>query len=173
MSEQQINPRHAETRKVLRVVGPVVAGVGLIFTVIGVGSFFAAFGGGGMPRYFWCAFVGLPLLAVGLMITKVAYLGAVTRYLAGEVAPVGKDVVNYLGRETRPGVRDFASAVAEGLAGERPADTCPKCGTANDEGSRFCKSCGESLPDAVACPACGRTNDPDAKFCNHCGQAVA
>lgn len=41
--EDKLNPGHSSTRAVLRVVGPVLAGVGLLFTVAGVASFFTAF----------------------------------------------------------------------------------------------------------------------------------
>ena len=43
----------------------LIAAVGLIFLIIGMASFFSAFGGGGPPRLFWCCFVGMPLLFVG------------------------------------------------------------------------------------------------------------
>jgi len=91
----EIDPQHSDTRDFLRVLGPLVAGVGLIFTIIGIGNFFASFysfgpGSFGLPRYFWCAFIGLPLLAVGGSICKFAFMGAVTRYIADEVAPVAK-----------------------------------------------------------------------------------
>ena len=70
-------PQHREARSVLRVIGPVIALAGLVLTIIGIGSFFSSFGSfGGSPRYFWCAFLGLPLLAVGSGITKLA----VTQY---------------------------------------------------------------------------------------------
>ncbi|MGD0383318.1 MAG: hypothetical protein ABSA77_07360, partial [Thermoguttaceae bacterium] len=62
---QDIDPQHSDIRDLLRVIGPLVAGVGLIFTIIGIGSFFSSFGSFEPPRYFWCAFIGLPLLAVG------------------------------------------------------------------------------------------------------------
>ncbi len=98
---QEIDPQHSDIRDLLRVVGPLVVGVGLIFTIIGVTSFFSAFSGGGFPSQFWCAFVGLPLMALGTAICKFAYIGAVTRYIAAEVAPVGKDAVNYMADGTK------------------------------------------------------------------------
>ena len=118
---QQIDPRHSEMRDILRVVGPVVVIAGLIFTAIGLGSFFSSFGSFQPPRYFWCAFVGLPLIALGGAICKFAFLGAVTRYMANEVAPVGKDVVNYMAEGTKGAVRDVAAAVGEGLRAGAPS----------------------------------------------------
>ena len=44
--------------------------------------------------------------------------------------------------------------------------TCASCGTANEEGRKFCKECGGPL--AVACPSCGAPNTPDSKFCGEC-----
>ncbi|MGD0655808.1 MAG: hypothetical protein ABSA16_15830 [Thermoguttaceae bacterium] len=124
----EIDPQHSDTRDFLRVLGPLVAGVGLIFTIIGIGNFFASFysfgpGSFGLPRYFWCAFIGLPLLAVGGSICKFAFMGAVTRYIADEVAPVGKDVVNYMVDGTKDSIRDVAAAVSEGI-GEGVQNSC-------------------------------------------------
>ena len=112
---KQIDPRHTEIRDTLRVVGPAVVIVGLIFTAIGIGSFFSAFGTFEPPRYFWCVFVGFPLMALGIAICMFAFMGAVTRYMADEAAPVGKDVVNYMAEGTKDAVRDVAAAVGEGL----------------------------------------------------------
>lgn len=47
--------------------------------------------------------------------TKLGFLGTVARYVAGETAPVAKDVVNYMGEKTQPGVKSFTKAVAKGI----------------------------------------------------------
>ncbi|HAK97261.1 MAG TPA: hypothetical protein DCM87_20300 [Planctomycetes bacterium] len=169
--------RHLETRALLRVIGPVVAITGLAFTIAGVGSFFSAFGGGGPPRYFWCVFVGLPLLAIGIGITKFAFLGAVTRYIAGEAAPVAKDTFNYVAEGTQEGVRHVAQAIGEGIAaagGGRPAAVrrCGACSEDNDLDARFCKSCGAPLAAGKVCPSCSAENDADARFCDRCGRGL-
>jgi len=175
---QQIDPSHKDRRAILRVVGPVVLGIGLLFAVVGIGSFFASFGSFGSPRYFWCAFVGLPLAAVGMAICKFAFMGAVTRYMANEVSPVGKDVVNYMADGTKDAVRDVAAAIGEGLSSshdDRKVEVvrCHKCNENNDASANFCNRCGAALSKSVACPKCGELNDPDARFCDHCGQGVA
>jgi hypothetical protein len=116
MNENQLkSPHHESTRKALRLWGPIVAGIGLIFTIIGLASFFSSFGQFESPRYFWCAFVGLPLIAVGLAMCKYGYLGSIVRYMAGETAPVAKDAVNYMGEGVQPGVKAVAKAVTEGV----------------------------------------------------------
>jgi hypothetical protein len=143
--------------------------VGLLFLAVGVGSFFTALGGFGSPRYFWCAFVGMPLIFVGTVMCSFAFLGAVSRYQAGEVAPVAKDAFNYMASGTQSGVRKMATAVGSGLADGIKGGTtaCPHCGHANDQDARFCDECGTPL--SKSCSSCGRPNDGDARFCDSCG----
>ncbi len=174
---QQIDPGHADIRNTLRVVGTAVVIVGLVLTAIGMGSFFSSFGSFEQPRYFWCAFAGLPLLGLGAAICKFAFLGAVNRYLANEVAPVGKDVVNYLAEGSKGAVRDVATAIGEGLRAAAPAPEmrlvhCHKCNVDNEAPANFCKGCGASLAKTKACPGCQELNDPDARFCANCGTAM-
>lgn len=168
------DPMHTGIRGALRIIGPAMALAGLIFTIVGFGSFFSAFGSFETPRYFWCAFVGLPLLAIGFGITRFAYLGAVTRYMANEVAPVGKDVVNYIAEGTKGAVRDMAAAVGEGFHAGAPARLlrCHKCHADNELPANFCKACGAPLGKTKSCPGCREMNDPDARFCDRCGMAM-
>ena len=42
MEEEKIDPGHGGIRDVLRVVGPIVAVIGLIFGIVGIASFFSA-----------------------------------------------------------------------------------------------------------------------------------
>jgi hypothetical protein len=143
--ESKIDPKHPTTRGVLRVLGPAVAGVGLVLVVVGVGSFFSAVGSFGPPRYFWCVFLGIPLLFVGTAMCMFGFLGALARYVSGEAAPVQKDTFNYLAGGTREGVRAIASAVGEGLAAGKAAVTCHRCGHGNAAGGSFCSKCGSAL----------------------------
>lgn len=173
-----MDPEHDQIRDLLRVVGPGVVLVGLIFSAIGIGSFFSSFGTFQPPRYFWCAFVGFPLLALGGAICKFAFVGAVTRYIADEVAPVGKDVVNYMADGTQDAVRTIAAAVGEGLhsgatSPEVHVVRCHKCNADNEASANFCKACGAPLAKSMPCPGCGELNDPDARFCDNCGKAMA
>ena len=178
---QEIDPQHSDIRDLLRVVGPLMVGVGLIFTIIAMVSFFSAFSGGGLPSQFWCAFVGLPLMGIGAGVCKFAYIGAVTRYIVDEVAPVGKDVVNYMADGTKDSVRDMAAAVSEGLsasvqnhsrAGQGEAILCPKCDHVNNAKASFCKNCGAALSQAKSCAYCGKANASDARFCDHWGKPM-
>ena len=117
------SPKHKPVRSFLRVAGPLTAVAGLILIAVAFISFFRAMGGDGSPKYFWCAFLGMPLLFVGIVMCKLGYLGAVARYIAAETAPVGADTVNYMAQETQEGVKTVARAISEGIQeGQRPKD---------------------------------------------------
>lgn len=173
MNELQ-SPTHNEVRKYLRILGPALALLGMVFTVAGMVSFFSAFNYGGPPRFFWCAFIGLPLIAIGVGISKFAYLGSITRYVAGESAPVAKDTFNYMVDGTKDSIRETFSAIGEGLRDVREMKSlpCQKCGTKNDSSANFCSQCGETIPKTRCCPHCGDSNPQSASFCDCCGAKV-
>lgn len=49
---------------------------------------------------------------------------------------------------------------------------CPKCGTENPEGVKFCGRCGTRLQSVLVCPRCNYSNPPDVLFCHECGLAL-
>ncbi|MBN1977127.1 MAG: zinc ribbon domain-containing protein, partial [Anaerolineae bacterium] len=51
---------------------------------------------------------------------------------------------------------------------------CPKCGTANRRGSRFCNECGELLPmhTGLRCPMCGAMNPVQNAYCDQCNARI-
>jgi len=110
-----LSPHHTTVRTVLRVGGPAIALVGLVLIIVGIGSFFASFGSFEPPRYFWCAFAGMPLLMVGVVMCKFGYLGTITRYWAAETAPVAKDTFNYVAEGAQPGLRAIGKSITEGM----------------------------------------------------------
>jgi hypothetical protein len=117
------SPQHDAIRRFLRIVGPLTALTGLTFVIIGVASFFSAFGTFEMPRYFWCCFVGVPLLGVGLIMTKFGYIGSIYRYFAAETAPVATDAFNEISEGAQPGMRTAARSITEGVVeGMKPKD---------------------------------------------------
>jgi hypothetical protein len=170
-----IDPRQREIRTVLRALGPATVIVGAGFVAVGMISFFSAFGSMEPPRFFWCAFVGGPLVVIGMSISKFAYLGAAVRFLAGETAPVAKDMSNYMVEGTRGSIRDFAAAVGEGLSAAHvnSANQCDKCGAKNDPNAHFCDQCGSPLSKSTHCPKCHEPVGIHAKFCDNCGTALA
>ena len=168
--QREIDPTHRAKREQVRSLGVFLCVVGGVLTAIGLGSFFTSFGSFGPPRYFWCAFVGLPMLGFGFRMLRVGYLGTIARFVASETAPVAKDTFNYLADGTREGV----AAIRKGLAGEAADGAtvrCAACAAENDPDARFCKACGASL-ELPVCGGCGERNDADARFCDHCGAAL-
>src|SRR5215204_4126729 len=105
MSKLQ-NPKHNRARSILRKLGMLIAGIGAIFMIIGMASFFTAFSaGGGPPKLFWCCFVGMPLLFVGGVMCMFGFMGAVVRYTAAEHIPVATDAMSDLADGTQESVK--------------------------------------------------------------------
>jgi hypothetical protein len=131
MNEDRLkSPQHSNIGAILRVAGPVVAIVGLVFTIVGFGSLFASAGSFEPPRYFWCGFVGLPLIFVGGTMCMLGFLGAFQRFVANESLPVANDVFNEMGEAVRPGIKAMAKAVAEGVI-EAQKEQPPKPGSSD------------------------------------------
>ena len=97
-TNREIDPHHQRTQGALRLFGPALVVIGVILMAIGLISFFSSFGTFQPPRFFWAAMIGLPLIAIGLGITRLGYLGADFRYFSGEVSPVATDTFNTDGR---------------------------------------------------------------------------
>jgi hypothetical protein len=109
------SPHHDTIRAMLRVAGPLLMLAGAGFMATALVSFFSAFGSFEPPRYFWCFFVGIPLLGIGGLLSKLGYMGAISRYIAGELAPVAKDGFNDVAAGVGPGIRSVSRAAAEGF----------------------------------------------------------
>jgi len=174
-----IDSRHGKIRGLLRLSGLLVAVLGVVLTAIGLISFFSSFGTFQPPRYFWAAIVGLPLIGVGLGLSRLGYLGEIFRYVSGEVTPVARDTFNTMAEGTRPGVETMAQAVGHGLTSAMSGDrgpepgtiACGRCDASNSAGARFCDQCGAAL-ESQTCPGCGASLAPTARFCNQCGKPV-
>ncbi|MGE5560422.1 MAG: zinc ribbon domain-containing protein [Chloroflexota bacterium] len=172
-----IDPNHDGKRQSLRSLGMVLTAVGGLMLAIGMIDFFSAFGSFRPPQLFWCAFVGMPLLGLGARLLKFGYMGAATRYVAGEIAPVAKDTIKYMGEQTEDTIADIARAVItgadpQGRAVDPGVAHCAACGADNPPDARFCSTCGADLNQSRRCPKCGEANAPDAKFCHHCGRPL-
>ena len=131
--------KHERTKRILKIVGPIVAAAGLILAVVGFVSFFSSFGGDGMPSLFWCAFVGMPVFVIGLGITFTAFRREIATYQKNESAPV----INEFAEDC--GEKNDADAKFCKNCGAALRKVCPDCGEQNDADAKFCKSCGKSL----------------------------
>ena len=178
MEEEKINPGHRGMRDALRVIGPIIAAVGLILAIVGVVSLVRT----GSLNYGFFVMGGMPLLFVVLVLSSMGYMGKIARYQAWEIAPVGKDTFNYMADGTKDGVKTLATAIGSGLGagigagaaaaggGQQTKIRCHKCNALLEEDSKFCNECGAPLSKSKPCPKCNELNDGDAKFCDNCGQ---
>lgn len=210
MEERKIDAKHGGIRTFLRIAGPVALICGVLLTVHGFTGFLSSgrtpTSGGTFrlpesfgpfeeqvrhgleqnlhpkARSFGCIVGGFFLSGLGLMMTAWGFMGAVLRYQAAEVVPVGKDAFNYVAHGTRDGVKTVAGAIgaglSEGMRGAQPAQPqqvlrCHKCNADNNADAKFCSQCGAALAKTKPCPGCGELNDPDARFCDSCGHHFA
>lgn len=156
---------HENTKKILKIAGGILLGIGAIFAIIGFIDFFTAIGeGGGMPQKFWCLFLGIPLCGVGGMLLSLGFKREIVRYSKNEVMPL----INEASEEMKPAFQNVADAIRQGTDGK--INVCRTCGTANDAEAKFCKSCGKPL--TITCPMCGEANTRDSNYCDNCGEKL-
>jgi Double zinc ribbon len=133
----------------LRAVGTIVVVLGVALTVIGSISLFASWGTIGGSRYYWAAFLGLPLIAIGSAITQPEILGVHDVSLSREVNSVAID----------PRTQNEAAV------------TCAHCEAANVSTANFCNQCG-TLLKVRTCVGCGAKVTWNARFCTRCDKSL-
>lgn len=177
--DKPIDPGHKPVRRVLRIVGPILLAIGILFIIVALVDFFSVMASHSMGRHptkFWGFFVGMPLMFIGVVMTQWGYMGRIARYFSQEITPVGTDTFNYAARHARDGVRDLAGAIGDGLRGATGTGQvrirCHKCNHENDADAKFCSACGSAISKSIDCPDCRELNDPDARFCDNCGRAL-
>jgi hypothetical protein len=178
-----IDPGHNQTRALLRLAGPLLMVVGGLLAIVGAVDFFSAFGSMRPPTLVWCLFVGLPLLSLGFAVARAGFAGKVARYYSQEYTPVATDTFKYAAREAKDGIRDVASAIAEGLAlpneveltesSQAPGD--PEAGSRSapevGRGRSAITRPGEAVR-LIRCHRCNHDNAAQARFCSACGVAL-
>ena len=146
------NPGHADqarTRTILRVIG---------FTMLVAGLVIGAKAGYGLLQEMTSPInVDDPsgaatiltlggagfLVVFGLAFLNAGFLGATSRYAAGETMPVMKDSAAYLTDAHSHGSPGAGRDVEEGRHAAGPF--CTRCGVRNDEDARFCDACGHAI----------------------------
>jgi hypothetical protein len=162
----ECDPRQTHSHTILCLFGPLVMGLGVVMSVLGMFSFFSSLRTFEPPTYLWGVMVGLPLLGVGASLAKFGRDTEILRELAEEVAPVANDAFNTTEGVTRKGVPILAQTMDRGLAPSRNGDSlsesammlCNRCHAANSVDARFCNQCGTSLRN-LTCPGCGAIID--------------
>lgn len=154
-----------ETKKMkkrFRKIGKILLTFGIIFSVTGLISFFIAMSSFGSPTLFFLCFIGFPMIAVGITLLRMGYIGEMARYTSSEVSPVAKDTINY--------ILDGTSESINNVVHKEGKVQCPNCHEMNDKDAKFCDNCGKGLK--TICRYCGIENDGDAKYCKSCGKSL-
>jgi hypothetical protein len=128
------------TRNVFRVAGVVILLASLWFLVTGFRDLMTA---DEEPTRFWMLFVGIFGLAVAGWCLQAGFLGAASRYVAGETMPVVKDSAAYV--SDGEGMLGVGRTVDDAQPTATTGPFCSTCGTRNDADASFCDSCGAAL----------------------------
>ncbi|GAB4009745.1 zinc ribbon domain-containing protein [Nocardioides ultimimeridianus] len=121
----------AGVRTTFRIVGPILAVVGIVVCISGFVSF-TKYDGDTAPLRQMAMFMGgFVVFALGMGMARAGFMGVGARYAVGELAPVAKDGLGYL-----TGGQGATTATGP---------FCRACGTRNDDSAKFCDSCGASL----------------------------
>jgi hypothetical protein len=139
--------RQQSARTAFRVAGVVLLFVALGFLANGLADFFSSADTLDGPHKFWMIFVGILLLGPAGWCLQAGFMGAASRYVAGETMPVVKDSASYL-------------TDGQGFLGVGRTDSTPATPPTDGEGGPFCSHCGVR-------------NDENARFCDGCGVALA
>lgn len=172
MNSYNLNEQ-SKARGVLKILGPIILGSGVVLLIVAMVDFFAAFNGSGMPTLFFLGFIGIPLIGIGGAMTQFAYMGKIARYSASQMAPVAKDMTNYMLDGTKNNISGMiASAASEIKNTANPIPSkCQACGETVNSSAVFCDHCGRPL--FKVCPECNTKNAPDAHYCQKCGKTMA
>lgn len=116
--------------------------------------------------------------------TSMGVIGDVGRYAQFQAADALRDAAQNPGGGAGTGAglgagfaigNAMAGAMTDAFKPSKGGETglsCPKCGSANASGAKFCIDCGEKLGVAtqtVPCVKCSAPLQSGAKFCNECG----
>ena len=133
----------------LRAIGIALILGGIVLTIIGFSSF-SSFGFEDEgPDLFFCTFIGMPCIPVGIFLT----------------------VITFQDRMHERAIERSAKMIAT-LAPTNPAIKAPKicpCGQICPPEATFCTKCGSPL--VIKCE-CGTDNKPDYDFCMGCGKPL-
>ncbi|MCK7484996.1 MAG: zinc ribbon domain-containing protein [Bacillus subtilis] len=169
MDKYNLN-ENPKAKKVFRFVGPILLGVGILLITAAFIDFFVSMASmSGMPSLFFLFFLAMPFLMAGAIMTNLGYMGTIGRYTASQVAPIAKDVTNYMIDGTKDSIIDLADGVLRGKKDAAPR-TCGRCGEVANPGAVFCDACGTPL--IKKCQKCNEQNDFDAAFCQRCGERL-
>jgi len=146
--------------------------VGGVFSAIGLSSLFISVGTADQPHYFWCFYIGGPVIAIGFALLSYGCMGEATQHSAPR-APLTDWLDHDEGTTASPPSSTGTGTDAATPAVGTTSILCPQCGHTNHDAAKFCETCGTPLENAKACPKCHALSGPDALYCHHCGHEFA
>ena len=162
MQNEKNFEKHEQLKFRLKIVGFIMVAAGLALAIAGFVDFFKAMSNPekGIPKLFFLAFIGLPMLGIGAGLLTFAFRREIATYSKNESVPV----INEASSEIAPAIQNVVKA-AKTESGVR----C-ECGALNDADAKFCKACGKPL--VKTCDNCGENNSADSAYCNNCGNKL-
>ncbi len=157
-------------KKILRRIGVMVLGAGILLMIIGMINFFTAFVTLEEPTLFWMFFVSMPLLFIG-----VTCLGLSTQRTTSfkdefqnRFEP--RNPNNYQKEEPFKGTvnKEESNVNNEQTKGDKRV--CSHCNNANPPRAMYCEQCGQQL--TKMCVYCGEENSVNSRFCQKCGKEL-
>ena len=149
--------KHEKTKKVIKIVGPIILVLGIISLIVGIVISFQ-----GEMSFIWLPIVSMVAIFIGSTLTIFGYRREMARYAKNESVPV----INEASEDFKPTFKNIAEAFKDDSSSNH---RCPYCGHDVDENSKFCSNCGKQL--TVICPHCHQEVDP-GKFCSNCGKPL-
>lgn len=164
---------HKKVKTVFKVLGPIfiIAGLGgVIYSIVnlvnfsdfGLGSSMTKVSNNGLSL-----FLSFIALGIGVFLTTAGFRREIIRYEANEIAPVVKDVANYMLDGTRV---ELNKTLNRNQEVNNKNIVCFNCHKLTDADSVFCENCGTMVKKV--CGHCGEKIDGDAKFCKNCGKKI-
>lgn len=161
---------HKKVKTVFKVLGPIFIIVGLGGIIYSMVNFFDLGLENSISKMSNNAislFLSFIALAIGLALTTTGFRREMIRYEANEIAPVVKDVANYMLDGTRV---ELNKTLNKNQEVNNKNIVCFNCHKLTDADSVFCENCGTMVKKE--CVHCGKKIDGDAKFCKYCGNKI-
>jgi len=163
MEDYQNSPlvKNKGVKKVLRVIGGILLGVGIILVIVGLITFIGFGFMAGPSASFGSADMGFGTVALGMLATFIGFTIAGTGAFLLYLSFLGS-VASYYAEETKPAVRTVGEGAGEGLA----------TGIRKGGGIRTSGGRGRKEVKKVKCRVCGYLDTEDAAYCSKCGEKL-
>ena len=159
--DSQPPSKYKQVRSTFRVLGPTLLVIGIILSLVGIGSFFVSFIGAvsgsisphdaKFPILFLLAFPGFLCIGIGSMMTQAGSL---------------KETPQSAPKKTPPAVTTTTTAIRSAITDDDIP--CPSCSEPIEPDSKFCAHCGVQIGQ-LSCPTCNAPLEANDRFCNQCG----